>query len=638
MIKREDIEAVRDRSDIERIVSEHVTLRPAGVGSLKGLCPFHDEKTPSFHVRPSLNRWHCFGCGEGGDVISFVEKIHHQSFVEAVEWLAGRLGMTLTYEDGKGPSPVAHGKRQRLAEANRVAEAFFQAQLNTNEGALAREFLLQRKFDKAAAEHFSLGYAPKGWDNLLRHLRSQGFTEAEIVDSGLATRGARGVYDRFRGRLIWPIRDLTGATVGFGARKIFPDDEGPKYLNTPETLLYKKSQVLYGLDLAKKAIVTQKQVVIVEGYTDVMAAHLAGVTTAVATCGTAFGSEHAKMLRRLIGQSRDSASGVVLSGGKALGGEVIFTFDGDGAGQKAALRAFNEDQEFAAQTYVAVAESGLDPCDLRLHQGDQAVRDLVARREPLFAFVIHSKLADLDLDTVEGRVAGLWLAAPVLADIRDLSMRRGYQRELAAWLSLPEAEVEAAVKKSKNAKAQAQRMGAENGSVPAPARPVARQLDPAERTQADLLSAALQIPQALYRSGFDSLDPQWFTNASLRAIYETIISLGGVEFFVQMTRQYAAGHRAEANKHWSQMVFDMAPESLHASLNWLMLQALPGLDEAGVSAYAHGLVIAMQRFGLNHQIANLRSRLQREGTDPNKAVAMLSELNQLEQQRRALPA
>ena len=233
---------------------------------------------------------------------------------------------------------------------------------------------------------------------------------------------------------------MTGEVVGFGARKLYEDDDGPKYLNTPETALYKKSQVLYGLDLAKKAIAATRRVVVVEGYTDVMACHLAGVTTAVATCGTAFGEEHAKVLRRLLGG--DAGAPTKVGGSR---GEVIFTFDADDAGQNAALKAFQLDATFLSQTFVAVGPDGLDPCDLRLRDGDAAVAALVEARVPLYEFVIKAALAGNDLETPEGRVAALRAAAPVVAGIRDAAIGPEYARMLSGWLGMEPAEVMRAV-------------------------------------------------------------------------------------------------------------------------------------------------------------------------------------------------
>jgi len=348
-IRAEDIAAVKERTSIEDVIRDHVTLRPAGVGSLKGLCPFHDEKSPSFTVRPAVGSYHCFGCGEGGDVISFVQKVEHLTFTESIERLASKIGFELRYEEGGGPRDggVSLGKRSRLIEAHRVAQEFYAEVLQdrtTAEARPGRDFLRERGFDGASAERFGIGFAPRSGEALTRHLRGRGFTEDEIVTGGLTGRGSRGLYDRFRGRLVWPIRDTTGDTVGFGARRVLDDDRiAAKYLNTSETPIYKKSQVLYGLDAAKKAISTQRLAVVVEGYTDVMAAHLSGVEGAVATCGTSFGIDHIKILRRIM---RDETDGPQA--------RVVFTFDGDAAGQKAAMRAFAEDQREEHEDVVAV--------------------------------------------------------------------------------------------------------------------------------------------------------------------------------------------------------------------------------------------------------------------------------------------
>ncbi|HEV7950788.1 MAG TPA: DNA primase [Glaciihabitans sp.] len=435
LIRRNDIDEVRSRTNLADIVGDYVTLKNAGVGSMKGLCPFHEERSPSFHVRPQVGFYHCFGCGEGGDVFTFLQKMDHVTFSEAVERMAARLGYELHYEDG-GPA-TDHGNRARILSANKAAEDYFIAQLATPEAELGRVFLGQRGFDPAAAQRFGVGYAPKSYDALGKHLKTLGYTEAELITAGLLGQGDRGAYDRFRGRLVWPIRDVTGQTLGFGARKLRDDDTGPKYLNTPETPVYHKSQVLYGLDLAKRDVARGRQIVVVEGYTDVMACHLAGVTTAVATCGTAFGVDHVKIVRRVLGD--------VANADTTGTGEVIFTFDPDEAGQKAASRAFSEEQRFAAQTFVAVAPDGLDPCDLRLHRGDDAVRRLVTTRKPMFEFMIRRTLAGHDLETVEGRVAALRAAAPVVAGIRDQAMGIGYSRNLAGWLGMDPSEVTRAV-------------------------------------------------------------------------------------------------------------------------------------------------------------------------------------------------
>ena len=437
LIRKEDIDEVRARTDIREIIEGYVSLKSAGIGTFKGLCPFHDERTPSFNVRPQVGSYHCFGCGESGDVYSFVMAMEHTSFVETVERLAARIGYTLHYEGGKPGDRYEAGMRRRLLDAHKIAAEFFERNLYSPDAQEAQRFLGARGFDPAATRHFGVGYAPRGWDHLLKHLRSQGFTDEELKATGMFSEGNRGLYDRFRGRIIWPIRTIAGETIGFGARRLFDDDQGPKYLNTPETQLYKKSQVLYGIDLAKREMTKKKQVVIVEGYTDVMAAHLAGVTTAVATCGTAFGPGHIKMVRRMI---TDDGSG----------GEIIFTFDGDAAGQKAAMAAFQEDQRFVAQTFVAVAENGMDPCDLRLHKGDAAVRSLIASRRPLFEFAIDSTLAKYDLATLEGRVLAMRAIAPIIAGIKDRDLRPAYMRKVSGQLGLELDEIQRAVAYAQN--------------------------------------------------------------------------------------------------------------------------------------------------------------------------------------------
>lgn len=489
LIRRSDIDEVRSRTNIADIVGDYVNLKSAGGGSMKGLCPFHEERSPSFHVRPQVGFYHCFGCGEGGDVFTFLMKMDHVSFAEAVERMAARLGYELHYEDG-GAAPD-HGNRARILAANKAAEEFYIAQLSTPEAEPGRTFLGQRGFDAAAAQRFGVGFAPRG-GALGKHLKGLGYSEEELITAGLIGKGDRGdVYDRFRGRLIWPIRDVTGQTVGFGARKLLDDDQGPKYLNTPDTPVYHKSQVLYGLDLAKRDIARGRQVVVVEGYTDVMACHLAGVTTAVATCGTAFGVDHIKVVRRIIGDVDNAdTSGT---------GEVIFTFDPDEAGQKAASRAFAEEQRFVAQTFVAVAPDGLDPCDLRLNRGDDAVRRLIRTRKPMFEFMIRRVLAGHDLETVEGRVAALRAAAPVVAGIRDQSLAIGYVRNLAGWLGMDPSEVQRAVTQhrgsapSRPSPDAAEPLPSASDSAGSPSL-MALPTDPNTRLERDALMAILQYP------------------------------------------------------------------------------------------------------------------------------------------------
>lgn len=652
-IRREDVEAVRERARIEEIVGAHVSLRPAGVGSLKGLCPFHDERSPSFHVRPQVGRYHCFGCGEGGDVIAFVQKVDGLGFQEAVEYLAGRVGLQLRYEDGGAPRPGEEpGKRRRLLDAHRVAEEFYREQLASPGAAAGRAFLSERGFDRSAAEQFGVGFAPQGWDGLLRHLRGRGFTEAELTASGLVSQGNRGIYDRFRGRLVWPIREVTGDTVGFGARKLFDEDQGPKYLNTPETPLYRKSQVLYGIDLAKREIAREKRVVVVEGYTDVMAMHLSGVGGAVATCGTAFGSDHARIVRRLVGDAGGSG-GVQLASGTSLGGEIIFTFDGDAAGRKAALRAFGEDQAFSAQTFVAVEASGMDPCELRQAKGSDAVRALVSHRQPLFEFVIRSTLATFDLGTAEGRVAALRASAPVVAGIRDAALRPEYTRLLAGWLGMDD---QSAVRQAVQ---QASRQGARDGGRGAPERPgdprgradrpgggtapggeerpvvrmpVPDRRDPVAQVERTALEVVLQHP-TLVPEEFDELAADAFAAPAYRAVHEAVRAAGGL--VAARAAVQGAGGSATG---WVGEVIEQAAAPVQPLVTELAVAPLPEDRPDVLGDYVRGVVLRLVEIGYTRHIAELRGRLQRMDAtaDPAAYQAAFAELVQVEGRRRTL--
>ena len=611
-INREDIAAVRERAPIEEIIGQHVALKNAGVGSLKGLCPFHDERSPSFTVRPSVGRWHCFGCGEGGDVIEFVMRMDGLSFAEAVEYLAERAGVTLRYEQGGARSGPTPGQRKRLIEAHRVAQSFYAGQLEGDEARTGRDFLKERGFDRDAAAHFGVGYAPKGWSSLTDHLRKAGFTEDELKASGLVSEGQRGVYDRFRGRLVWPIREVTGDVIGFGARRLYEDDQGPKYLNTPETQLYKKAQVLYGLDLAKGAIRTERTTVVVEGYTDVMACHLAGVTNAVATCGTAFGEDHVKTVRRLMGDTTQLKVG-------ATGAKVIFTFDGDEAGQNAALKSFNLDSQFLAQTFVAVDANGEDPCEIRQRHGDAAVVALMARPVPLFEFVIKASLASHDLATPEGRIGALRAAAPVVAGIRDAAIRPEYSRKLAGWLGVEPEQVIAAVGKGGKPDAGG---GAVREASGASAGPSGK--DPVARAQALTLGVLLQSgsevakdPSAL--AIFGALSSEAFSVPQYRAVFEAVRAAGGP--------------RADAGD-WVGAVAAEAGEELAGVVSQLAVTPLP-TDRAD-GGYARSVLSRMLDLDLTRQIAEIRGTMQRAGEGSAEAQEAFAVLIALETRRRAL--
>ncbi|MEU7379714.1 MULTISPECIES: DNA primase [unclassified Streptomyces] len=624
-INDEDVKAVRDAVPIDAVVSEYLQLRNAGGGNLKGLCPFHDEKSPSFQVSPSKGLFHCFGCQEGGDTIAFVMKIDHLSFSETVERLAAQAGITLRYEEGGYNPAHQRGERIRLVEAHKLAADWYAEQLaNSAEAETGRVFLAERGFDQGAALHFGVGYSPQGWDHLTRFLRGKGFTDKELILSGLAQEGRRGPIDRFRGRLMWPIRDIGGDVVGFGARKLYEADNGPKYLNTPDTAIYKKSQVLYGIDLAKKEIAKTSRAVVVEGYTDVMACHLAGVPIAIATCGTAFGGDHIKILRRLL-----------MDNGSA---RVIFTFDGDAAGQKAALRAFEDDQKFAAETYIAIAPDGMDPCDLRLAKGDEAVADLVEPRTPLFEFALRQIVARYDLDTPAGRASALDEAAPVVARIKNSGAQHEVAVQLAGLLGILDTQF--VVKRV----AQLARWARERGgrgpapdqrqrgprqeyapTRPAPRGPALNLRNPVFATERELLKLALQRPE-LVSPAFDAYGVDEFTAPPYAAVRQAVLDAGGAEYGVGDPHEYLARVREAA-----------PDDTVRAMVTELAVEAIllrRDVDEA----YAGAQLVTVRRRAVERRIRDLQSTVARLGTggDPAQLASAQNELWILQQYDQAL--
>ncbi|MFD3973959.1 DNA primase [Streptomyces cyaneofuscatus] len=636
-INDDDVKAVRDAVPIDSVVSEYLQLRSAGGGNLKGLCPFHDEKSPSFQVSPGKGLFHCFGCQEGGDTIAFVMKIDHLSFSETVERLAAKAGITLRYEEGGYNPSHQRGERIRLIEAHQAAADFYVRALESPEAEIGRKFLAERGFDQDAATHFRVGYSPAGWDHLTRYLRGKGFSDKELITSGLSQDGRRGPIDRFRGRLMWPISDTAGDIVGFGARKLRDDDNGPKYLNTPETPIYKKSQVLYGIDLAKKDIAKASRAVVVEGYTDVMACHLAGVTTAIATCGTAFGNDHIKILRRLL-----------MDNGSA---RVIFTFDGDAAGQKAALRAFEDDQKFAAETYIAIAPDGMDPCDLRLAKGDDSVRDLVEPRTPLFEFALRQIVGRYDLETPAGRASALDEAAAVVAKIKTSSVQREVAVQLAGFVGILDQEfvVHRVAQLARWARDRGEKGGRGGGpqdrrggapqqpaqpaqgvqGVQAPTVPSGPALNlrsPAHRTERELLKLALQKP-ALVSPAFDAYGADEFTAPPYAAVRQCIEEAGGAERGLGDDREYLVA------------VMDAAPNNTVRSLvTELAVEVFMGrtIDET----YAGMQLVHVRLRAVDRRIDEVQGSLARLGSNvaPEDLAAAQNEVWVLQQYAQSLRA
>ncbi|MCG7278192.1 DNA primase [Corynebacterium imitans] len=618
-IPESDIEAIRERAAIEEIVGEYVQLKPAGHDSMKGLSPFKDEKTPSFHVRPARGYYHCFSTGKGGDVFNFLMELEQLTFPEAVEAVADTIGYHINYQGGStGARDVKPGTRKRLLAANKAAHEFYREQLETPEAEPGRNFLLERGFDKELIYRFECGYAPDGWDTLTKHLLRRGFEVQELIDAGISSMGRRGPIDKFRRRLIWPIKDAAGNTIGFGARKLFDDDPMGKYMNTQDTLLYHKSKVLFGLDLAKRNISERHQTVIVEGYTDVMAMHAAGVTTAVASCGTAFGAEHLAAIRR---HMLDDSY---------FRGELIYTFDGDEAGQKAAMRAFEGDQQFTGQSFVAVAPEGMDPCDLRLAQGDAALRDLVARRVPMFEFVIESLLKDYSLDSAEGRVQALRRTVPVVAAIEDQVLQKEYARRLAGWVGWPNPDevLDQVRAEAKRPKKDQRRIAVKReAESAAPGQPPALQppnpQDPILWPQREALKVALQNPDKA-GSYFEGINPDAFTNDAYRQVREAIGNAGGLAAAAEHGPNFLAAVAGEMRDLAGRnFVSELAVEPIHAD---------------DIDRYVDSVLSRLQETRVGDQIAQLKSQLERmrPSEEPEAYNALFSDLVALEQARREL--
>ena len=624
-----DIQAIRERAPIDEIVGEYVQLKPAGYDSLKGLSPFKDEKTPSFHVRPQRGYYHCFSTGKGGDVFSFLMEMEQVSFPEAVEAVAQKIGYHINYQGGStGARDEKPGTRRRLIAANKAAHEFYRQQLETPQAAAGREFLLDRGFSKEIIYEFECGYAPEGWDTATKHLLRMGFSFEELEAAGISKMGKRGPIDRFHRRLLWPIKDLSGNVIGFGARKLFDDDKLGKYMNTPETMLYHKSKVLFGLDLAKRNIAEQHQAVVVEGYTDVMAMYAAGVKTAVASCGTAFGADHLQVLRRLM--LDDSY----------FHGELIYTFDGDEAGQKAAMRAFEGEQKFTGQSFVSVAPDGMDPCDLRLERGDAAVRDLVADRIPMFEFVIRSVISDFSIDSAEGRLQALRRAVPVVAQIRDQPLQREYARRLAGWVGWPDPEevlqqVRQEARKPK--KEQRPRFASLEETSSAPAQtnaPVIHIPGPREPhlwPQREALKLALQYPQ-IAGSYFDGITEDAYSNEAYRTIRRAISTLGGV----------TAGAE-QPGVEWLAAVAGEMPDLMARNfVSELAVEPIKlgetGNPDTDLEAYADSVLSRLQEARVGDQVAQLKAQLgrMRPSDDEESYNSLFADLVALEQARREL--
>jgi DNA primase len=408
-IKEEDVDALRDGVDVIELVSSYTQLKKAGGSNYKGLCPFHSEKTPSFTVDSSKGLWHCWGCSAGGNIYHFVQKIENLAFPDAVEWLAKKTGFTLHYEEMRPGEERAAGIKMRIVAANSAATSFYHdALFSSPEANAARVYLEGRGFGKETATKWRLGYASETWDLLSKHLLSKGFTSDELEAAGLSRRrqGDGSLYDVFRNRIIFPTWNHQGDIVGFGARALAPDQQ-PKYLNTAETKAFSKSRVMYGLDKAKGSIARGETALVVEGYTDVIALHEAGIEDAVATNGVALGESHFELLKRWAKR-------------------VVLMLDSDQAGQGATERSFGFQHRLGIEVLVAPLPEGRDPAEVVAADGPDAIRSALSDARPLLEFKLDQTIAKLPADTPEAKSRAVREAVKVLGWHPDPIARHEY--------------------------------------------------------------------------------------------------------------------------------------------------------------------------------------------------------------------
>jgi len=557
-IRQDDIEAVRERTDIVKVVSQYLTLKKSGHDSYSGLCPFHTEKTASFSVSPSKGVYYCFGCGAGGDAIGFLREVEHLDFAEAVERLAKDAGVTLRYEGDSAAERRATSRREALSHANQQAfDLYHRTLLEGREGEDARRYLAERGIDGETIQAFGIGYAPRYPDFLLRRL-ARGSGPDVLVEAGLAIKDDRGqMRDRFRGRVTFPVHDLSGRAVGVGARVLPGDrDDGPKYLNSPETPIYRKGDVLYNLNRAKQSVARTGEIVVVEGYTDVIVLVRAGVDAAVATCGTALGEGHFKLASRFAQR-------------------MVLAFDSDDAGARAAERAYTYLERFALQPVVLILPQGLDPADFVRVHGGEAFRELAARAEPLISYMLRRTVARHDLGTVEGQSAAVADALPILEGLRDPIRQREYGHALAELARVSDTSVMLSLERRQTGRPVEVQQAIKRASVH----------EKVEREMLRMLARSTEV----YAEFAPKLSDEHFQSAQHRKLFE---ALGKADGDVRAIVAAADG----------------TDDRIAAAMPAL---ALEPLDGEPTLAYAGDVWARLREFALKRRSARLRQRLQK---------------------------
>jgi DNA primase len=602
LIRQEDVDAVRERTDIVQVISQHLQLRKAGRDSMVGLCPFHAEKTPSLSVSPSKQVYYCFGCGEGGNVFKFLQKVENLSFVESVERLAGPAGITLRYEGQSPADRRAAGRRQALHRA--IADAaglYHRMLLEGREATEARAYLEARGISRESVERFGIGYAPGYSDFLLKRLSRSSSPEL-LVEAGLVARDAGGALrDRFRGRVMFPIHDLSGNPVGFGGRLLAGPSAPPnaaKYVNSPETSVYHKSTLLYNLNRAKAEITRLGGAFLVEGYTDVIALDEAGINSAVATCGTALGEEHVRLLSR-------------------FGDKVVLAFDSDEAGARAAERAFQFFEDHPVELSVLVLPEGKDPADFVQALGPEAseqLAELAERATPLLEYMIDRALKDRDLSSPESQKrAALDVVDQILSRVRDPILQEKYAVLTADKVGRTTISEDAILLELQT------RKGAGGG-----AEEVIRRVrvPPAQAIEREALKILLQTPE-LCAGRFPQLTPKHFATAGYRASFELVRSGAGASpaALVEMAQVLSRG------------------EQIGKLVAALAVEPLTTVGEVSIE-YVDQIFLRLEEFALKREAEEIRQRLER--LNPLKASdeydALYEQFVRLEGARRRLRA
>jgi DNA primase len=580
-IPDDDIERVRDATDVVSLISESVQLKQKG-RLLWGCCPFHSEKTASFKVDPVSGLWHCFGCGTGGDAIGFVMKTENLEFPDAVRRLAARAHVEIHEETSGMPS----GQKERLLAASEEAARFFHERLTKSKDAAAqeaREYLKSRGFSLDVAKRFRLGYAPSSGSPLVDHLRSKGFTSDEVVLAGLATQTDRGALrDRFFSRIMFPIADLSGRTIAFGGRVL--GDGRPKYLNSAETPLFHKSSNLYAIDRAKNEIVRSGTSVVVEGYTDVIALHEAGLPYTVATLGTALTEQHVRLLTKFAKR-------------------VVYLFDGDDAGMRAARRAeefldwqSRPEQEDRtgkaagrADLRVALIPDGKDPADYAAERGGDALRALVDKAAPLVGFLIEQQLAERDLTSPEGRSEALRSSAAIVSRLADSLLAHDYTNLLADRLRVEYGTVQQAVLDAARSRARERTERRDGETAPAPRPAAPRIADPERVAEVELLEIVARTP-SLRDDARVLLDEGVIVDPLLSRLLVAIVQAGGA-----------------VGQDLSRKVGESDPELADVVTGVLVSDGDGGRDEDTFRQ----LAARLREFAVRRRINDLQDRLQR---------------------------